>query len=259
MKRARSESTAAAATKYPRSHLKARRMSTVKPSYAAHARLSLARRGLLTPEKKFYDTSLVGSALTAPTDATGGEHDPATVLTISAPAQGTTEQQRVGRSILITTVDIQGNCAIPSTSAKTTLIDLPNIMIALVLDTQTNGAQLNSEDVFKNMGADASLAVQAFRNMSNTPRFKVLAKRLLKFETVSATNNAASNTITQHGCFIPWDIHLKLALPVKFSVGSTAAGVASVEDNSLHIVAFCNDVGYAPEISYGARIRYTDA
>ena len=36
-------------------------------------------------ELKYYDTSLVSSALTKPTDASGGEHDPATILTISAP------------------------------------------------------------------------------------------------------------------------------------------------------------------------------
>lgn len=262
MKRSRSDNST---TSYRRKSGVGKKRARLSPrtgaysvNYLRRARMNRRTGGLLGLEYKFYDTSLVASALTSPTDCSGGEHDPATVLCLSAPAQGSSEIQRVGRSIRICRLDVVGNCAIPETSAKTSLTDMPNIFIAIVLDTQTNGAQLNSEDVYKNTAAEATLATRIYRNMSNTSRFRVLAQKLIRFQDLSATNNTTTGSITQHGCFMPWQFHLKMNLPVKFSVGGTSAGVASVEDNSLHLIAFTNSTAYLPEISYNARIRYSD-
>ena len=55
---------------------------------AKQRRQNLRTAGFLGIEKKFYDTSLVDAALTAPTDCTGGEHDPSATSMISAPAGG---------------------------------------------------------------------------------------------------------------------------------------------------------------------------
>jgi len=64
--------------------------------------------GFLGIEKKFYDTGLTSAALTAPTDATGGEHDPSSTSMISTPAQGDSEQNRDGKRIVIKSVQITG-------------------------------------------------------------------------------------------------------------------------------------------------------
>jgi len=77
---------------------------------ARRARAMLNRRtaGFLGIEKKFYDTGLTSAALTAPTDATGGEHDPSSTSMISTPAQGDSEQNRDGKRIVIKSVQITG-------------------------------------------------------------------------------------------------------------------------------------------------------
>lgn len=220
---------------------------------------AMRRLRQIAPEVKFYDTSLNDSQLAAPSDASGGEHDPTTVLTLSAPAQGSTEQQRIGRSIRITKVDVFGYIHAAALVTQTAVAAFPNFFVALVLDKQSNQGQLNSEDVYKNQAADADLATMPMRNMSNTTRYQVLAQQHLQITSGAAANNAAATTISCSGFTIPVQFHLKMNIPVKFAVGVTSAGIAAVEDNSLHIIAFTNSTVYTPKISYNARIRFTDA
>ena len=71
-------------------------------------RRNIRTAGFLGIEHKFIDTSLVSSALTAPTDSTGGEHDPATVLCLNAVAQGDGEEQRDGKAYVIDQLYMNG-------------------------------------------------------------------------------------------------------------------------------------------------------
>jgi len=131
--------------------------------------------------------------------------------------------------------------------------DMSEIFVALVLDKQTNGAQLNSEDVFKNTGASATTASNPTRNLLFANRFQVLKewKMCMKPPVVGydGTNMEVWGSSERFEGF------LNLELPVNFNSGTTAS-VANVIDNSLHIIAFCNGTGLDPKISYNARIRF---
>lgn len=216
-------------------------------------RRSQALMTTLGIEKKYYDTSKALTAITSPTDATGGELDPATVNALSAPAQGDTDTNRDGRKIVVKSVQVTGLVNVPA-QANQTAADTGNVVfIALVQDTQTNGAQLNSEDVFTNPAAAGSTAVTPLRNMLYSSRFKVLATT-----TLDMTNPALGydgTNMEQNGLVRTFSFFKKLEMPVSFN-STTTAGVDAVVDNSLHLIAFTNSTALAPQLSYNARIRF---
>ena len=149
----------AAAAKRSRSSGPVRRTAARSASVRRTARRrSVSTHGFLGIERKFYDTSLPiddagapqPTQLKAPTGAAGGEYDPSTTSMISTPAQGDSEQNRDGKRINILSLEIEG---VITTQAKEGQAAPPgdsSVFIAIVLDKQTNGAQMNSEDCFLN-------------------------------------------------------------------------------------------------------------
>ena len=201
--------------------------------------------GFLGLEKKFYDTALASGAIPAPIDCTSGEFDPSVTSMISTPAQGDSEQNRDGKKIVIKAVHIKGVVNRVKTLAGP--IEANRVFVALVLDTQTNGAQMNSEDCFKNTNATALTATHPVRNLLFANRFKVL--RSWEFDMqYRAWDADIAGAETR-----PFEFFENMNLPVNFNAGTTAS-VANVIDNSLHIIAFATLTGNT--ISYNARIRF---
>jgi len=54
--------------------------------------------------------------------------------------------------------------------------------VAIVLDTQTNAAQMNSEDCFKNTAGLAAAAVVPHKNLLFGKRFRILKERLFNMD-----------------------------------------------------------------------------
>jgi len=215
--------------------------------------------GLLGVETKYLDMAKTNTAIVAPTDASGAEYDPSSGCTgcLSAPAQGDTASNREGFKIAMKSIQVTGSVNVNLQLGQGSADIMPEVYIALVLDTQTNGAQLNSEDVFTNPGGVAYLAATPLRNMSYTERFKVLKIKKIRIPQASITYNGSQDTIVQNGGQFRFDMFKKLGgLPVKFTAGSTTANVSGVVDNSLHIIAYCCDTTMGPTISYNARLRF---
>lgn len=232
----------------------ARKASQARASYA---RANTSSRGFLGVEKKFYDTFLVNSNITSPTDASGGEHDPSATSMISTPPQGDSATERIGKKIGIESVQVKGTVRINAEVNQTAGDNPQTVFVALVLDTQTNGAQLNSEDVFTVAGSATSVLNGApLRNLEYGSRFRVLRSECFVFEPgnmVYDGTNVETAGVTKK---IEWFHRFKDPLVVNFDSGTTAS-VANVIDNSLHIVAFGSDSSAnAPDLSYLARIRF---
>lgn len=238
-----------------------KRRATDEPAKTAKkAKPSLAKKKkkfqhpTIAIERKFYDTSLVSANIASPTDATGGEQDPSATSMITTPAQGDGEQNRDGKQIICDFVEITGNVI------KGALETQPNpelgtrVYLACVLDTQSNGAQLNSEDVYKNTGASQNLATAVQRNLLFGKRFKILKKEVFDFNPfIGATgaNDFASNAMSQS---FNWFIPLN-NLKINFNAGTTAS-IANVIDNSIHMIAFSNQTTPQQTLSYNARLRF---
>jgi len=205
-------------------------------------------------EYKNIDLYTAATAIVAPTDAAGGEVDP-TVNCLNANIQGAQQSNRIGSKIWLKSIQIKGlvNCAI---QADQTANDVaPVVFIALVLDKQTNGAQLNSEDVFTNLSANALLAPMPMRDTLFLTRFKVLKTWKLHLDIPTSTYDGTN--IEQGGTSKEFSCYMKLNLPVWFK-SSAGPSVSDISDNSLHMIAYCNSTAMAPTISYESRVSFLD-
>lgn len=215
---------------------------------------ALNRAGaLLGIENKYYDVSLSNSALTAPINATGGEHDPSATLSLNTVAQGDTESNRDGKKILMQKLILHGNIFVPAQANRTSGLQPGIAYVAVVLDTQCNGAKLNSEDVFKNQAGSSRLAAQPLRNLQYSTRFRVLASKRITLTSPEATYDGTN--IEADGTDHPFDFYVNLKnLPVTFT--GTTSDVASISDNCISVVAYCTSTDFAPALYYQSRLRF---
>ncbi len=210
--------------------------------------------GFLGVEHKFYDTALVSCPIVASTSAAGGECDPSATSLISTPPQGDTASSRDGKRIVIESVQLQGDVFIPSRTGITTLDDAPVIFVALIQDTQTNAATVESEDVFVNPSGSLNTASGPLKNLLSGKRFITHKIWQINVGQLTAVSEADNNQAIM-GVHIPFSVYKKLTMEVDFN-GGTTASVANVVNNSLHVIAYVNDASWAAVLSYNARIRF---
>jgi len=209
--------------------------------------------GFLGIETKFYDTMLVDRAILAPTDASGGEADPSATSMISTPAQGDTEQNRDGKKIVIKNVQVKGSVQKQTIELGANPPGGQTVFVALVLDTQSNGAQMNSEDCFKNTTADTGSAPNVMRNLLFSSRFRVLKSQIFHLDV--PISHFAVDSFSSPGIRREFDWFIPLNLNVNFNAGTTAS-IANVIDNSLHMICYTNSTNGTPLLNYNARIRF---
>ncbi len=208
--------------------------------------------GFLGIENKFVDYSIVATAIGSPAGSAGGEMDPAgSVNCLNAVAQGDGEQQRDGRKIKLNSVHLRGHIHRAVATDQADMRTGGAVFIALVSDAQTNGTQLNSEDVYENSSGNADGAVHSFRNLQYTQRFKVLWSRLYSFDAPNAGTDG-TNTNSTGGQIRNFKVDIPLSFVTQFS--ASTAVVASINDTSLHVIAFATDAGYT--LTYLSRVRF---
>lgn len=234
-----------------------RQVGYVPPTVGGLARAGMLTRMRVPNEVKYYDTSasgtIAGEGLTSPT---GLMVDPTTVNCISAPAQGNAATQRDGQVIILTSMHISGIIRRIPQGGTGTLPFPSQVRLWVVLDTQSNAAQMNSQDCFINpLSIDHTIA-SPLKNLTFGSRFKILATRT--WQTPGNTyQQAAGPLYYEAGAQFSFDIiKKKLRIPVRFN--GSSAGVASVVDNSIHVIAAHNDANIANlhQIYYNARVRF---
>lgn len=232
----------------------AARAANFRPMRPMAARRRFIRAVAPAPEKKFLDTAKTATAFVAPTDSAGGELDPSTGSTgcLSAPAQGDGATNRDGKQIIAKYLEIKGVINLPNQVNQSGSRGGIVAMVAVILDTQTNGAQLNSEDVYTNTAATAIGAPVANRNLLFGPRFKVLKQEFFELAYDGTTYDGANVEMNGKQQKFQWYIPLG-NLKINFNSGTTA-DVANVIDNSIHIVGFASEA--TPTITYNARMRF---
>lgn len=212
--------------------------------------------GFLGQELKFYDTSLAASAILAPTDAGGGEQDPSATIVLNSVVQGDGEQQRDGRRITMKSIYINGLVSCGTQNGQSAADGPSYCFIALVLDTQTNGATITSENVFTNKSATALLAASPMRNLQYVDRFKVLQIKKVMLTNPNMTNDLGSTGgVIQNALQRPFKMYKNLSNTVVTYKGTTET-VANITDNSLHIIAYASGVSLVPTLSYNSRLRF---
>lgn len=235
------------------------------PSSRRRRRSRNARTGgFLGIETKFRDLGYGGNIATSTTEA-GGEADPATALCLNATAQGDTEQSRDGRVQSNVSLDIKGVVVLPPLEADA-IAAFPNgfqVFVAVVKDRQTNGAQLNSEDVFVNPIADIQASASPMLNLQNERRFKVLWSKSFKLNYLALSTDSATNaTYGAAGVSAPFSCFLDLkGEKTNYITGGTTGVIANITDVSYHVIAFygasgAEAVAEPPTLVYNSRLRF---
>ncbi len=231
-----------------------RRYGYVQPTTGALSRASRLSYARVPVENKFLDMARTSIALTEPSNATGGEVSPATLLCLNSMAQGDTASSRDGHVIVMTSIHITGNIKQAPIDSVAIAEEEPFGVLYLVMDTQTNGVQLNSEDVFHNEAATALCAANPVRDLTFGKRFIILKKFRFNFSGRGVyVHDLAATTVNRIGVSIPFEIHRKFKIPVRFNDGS--ATVASIVDNSLHLICYCTGQNQTT-LNYNARLRF---
>lgn len=225
-------------------------------------RYNIRTGGFIGMNVKYADSWNTGTALTAPTGATGGEiggtiAGTGAVSQLVGISQGTGESQRIGNEVRYSSLYLTGNVSCASQVDQTALDVGTKVFLALVLDTQTNGAQLNSEDVYSNPSATALLAANPIRNMEQSKRFKVLKTWRHSFEPPAVSYDGAN--IEQGGLTWDFECFLDMDIPQQHKLVAATGVVSDVVDNSFHLIGFTNSTQLAPTVYYNCRARYVDA
>lgn len=235
-------------------------LSTVDPRRGPYVKFARARRvaagrlrrrnvrtaGYLGIETKFWDKTY--SAAVATTTA-GAEADPAANSScLNSISQGDGESNRDGRRCVLKKLILRGMLTLGPTADQADGISARVVRVLVVLDKQTNGVQLNSEDV---LADSAGVDVLSMVNLQHSRRFRILWDRTFVLQPATAqTDGANTASIAHEGKY--FSIVKNLNIPVTFD--GTTDDIANITDNSLHVIAIAN--GGAPTLAYQSRVRF---
>ncbi len=191
------------------------------------------------PEKKFVDL-----AVSAFDPGTGG-----TLKLVSDIAQGVTQSTRVGRRATILSMHFQGQILPPASVSGVDAL-WNRMKVFVVQDLQANAAAFGVGDLL------ATADIDAYRNLNNLGRFKILAQRqyVSNAKCVSGDGVAANTDLVR--AVIPFKLNVKCCIPIDYD--STAGAITEQNLNSVHLMAISESAAPAVTLAYNSRIRYTD-
>jgi len=205
-------------------------------------------------ETKYLD--MTGTkTLTAPTDWTGCEANPTTLLCLNTMIQGTSASQREGRKITCVSIEVEGIISQAAQVDQAAADVAPIVGVYLVLDTQTNGGTatgLDSENVFINPSGNAAVGCSPLRNMLYSKRYKIVGKWVKQLPQLPISYDGAN--MEQAGQATPFKLFKKLGFVSEFL--GNAGTVADISTNGLFVIAACSNTSTAPSLLYNARLRF---
>jgi len=189
-------------------------------------------------ELKYFDT-LVNFTF----DTTG--EVPATGQLLTIP-QGDGQSERVGRKITIKSVQMR--VTVTPTLATFTGVDC--VRLALVQDTQANGAAATYSGVGGVLEADQQVA---FRNIDNSARFRILKDWVLP---INSTGGVSGATL---GGLKVLQFYKKCSIPIVYDASAATGAIGTIRSNNLFLIArsAVNDdiIGCGGYV----RVRYEDS
>jgi hypothetical protein len=260
---------------------KAKRARKRRPAYGPYGAQQLmiprvgfgsvarARGAAVTGEMKYFDcekdataisavtTTWVAGTITDPgTTINLGDAAVATPLCLIAPKVSAALNGRIGRKIRVLKVKVHGHFVCPLQSVAATGDNPCKIRMFLVLDTQTNAAQMTSAQLLNDAGS-AATTINTFQNPNNFGRFRVLKEKMFLFQNPNITG--AATVIEQQGLIQAWKLSYIFKGGLMMNFNATNGGtVADIIDNSLHIICGASNTTLAPQIQYYSRVCYKE-
>lgn len=198
-----------------------------------------------TSELKYYDSIITNYSVD-----TTGEIVPITTSTSGSGSTGTLVQvpqgdkdfERNGRKIVISKINYKGVLTTDGAALSGTVIQL-----CLVLDRQCNGALPSYTTIYE------TNSFNSYMNLSNSKRFKILAKE--RFEINPNTNITTTTTLTQtHNI----EGTIKCNIPIEYDNTVSTGALSSIRSNNLFWVAISSTTDDLSGLNLTTRLRIKD-
>lgn len=178
------------------------------------------------------------------------DQDPVLVNCINAVALGDGPGQRNGRQIFLKSIHLQGT--VTSVGQTDNSHNSYLVLVALVLDTQTNRLTWTPNDVYGPLSIALNEALN-FRSIAFTHRYKVLWSKRFELNSRGLAYNGTA--IVTPGYSRHFEVNLDVDITTNFAADE--ADVESITDNSIHVLAIGNDATNSRlQIAYVSRVRY---
>ena len=230
-----------------------------------------ARGAAVTGEMKYFDCDRTIVAISACTTTwvAGTIIDPgttidlggaavATPLCLFCPMVGAALNQRIGRAVKMMAVRINGGIIVPTQVTQSQADGSTRVRLVLVMDMQTNSAQMTGAQLFRDATA-AATTIASFQNPNNFGRFKILKEKTYNIGDIAMTGSPTAGDVIQSGRVMHFKLGAKFKTPVVVRFNATNGGtVADIIDNSLHLIVACESAAYQPNIQYYSRVTYKE-
>lgn len=193
------------------------------------------RTGAVSTELKFWDGTLADTTTFGITNSS-----------LNLIPQGVTESSRVGRKCVVKSIRLKGKFILSNTTTLGNAYDWMRLII--YVDKQCNGTAATATDILE------TDALQSFRNLSNTGRFKILHdKSYVLNPTAGAYTGAATTNLIMTKQF---SINKRVNIPLEFS--STTGALSELRSNNIGVLVVANN-GTVSYIGYNWRLLYSDS
>ncbi len=220
----------------------ARPAARVYPGYTRSAGNYGRYRGL-GAELKFHDVDLDDAVVAS----AGGITD-----SINKIAQDTTEKTRVGRKCTIKKIGWRYNYTLPEQDAVADPAAGDVLRMILYHDTQANGA---TAGIGGSTGGTLLVAAdyQAFNNLTNSGRFKVLMDRTVSINYQTTASDGAG-VVSQSSVIRSGSFYKSCNIPLEFD--AAAGAITEIRSNNLGVLLIRKNgiCGFASKF----RLRFTD-
>lgn len=183
--------------------------------------------------------------------------DPTTNNSLNAIVQGNGPTNRDGNRYIVTRCQVRGQVFLKATGNNADPPNSGTIFIALVQDKQTNSAKCRGMDVFSIPPEAQATALKIyapfpFRNQQFLSRFNVLQTTTIDMNRIGGQPSAGGD-YPEQGHSFEFDQRMNMNVQCD-GVGGT---VASISDNSLHVLAVTSVGNTQSDMLYNARLTFS--
>lgn len=174
---------------------------------------------------------------------------------LSAVAVGTGESQHDGRCYYIDSINIRGVAEATKVEAANAPFASTAVRIIILIDTQTNASGITPGDVMEDN--PDTFPYHNFRNLEFVSRFRILMDKTINLNLQSLASPIVQE-FSRNSTQVQWSFFHKFKKQLKVSTTAPEAVVASITDNSIHIIA-CADVAATVGVTFSSRLRFTNS
>lgn len=168
--------------------------------------------------------------------------------------QGANADQRIGRNIWIKGLNIKGDVKAVSDSLSGVLSSDQYVRVAIVLDTQCNGASPASTDIWEStdIAGTAVPECDQWRNLEKSSRFRILYDKVMQMNQFVCAG-ASGNTLTGAKT-MRFKVNKKMNLKIEFD--SSTGFIGDLSSNNISVWAVKNQTANTVDLSGNVRIRF---